>query len=193
MSALHIREGSSEDGGAILALWDAAITWLVERGQTRQWGMEPASSRERVREIVSGWLARPGARIAELDGDVVGASVIGSRRPEHVPPTPLPETYLHFLISDRAHAGKGIGAELVRGAAREARAAGSEVLRVDCWAGAPALVAWYERQGFVRSDTFTVDVRGPWNGQVFEMALEQARDGRRPRGRRRSAARTDSS
>jgi hypothetical protein len=41
----------------------------------------------------------------------------------------------------------------------------------DCWAGAPDLVAWYERQGFIRSDTFTVEVRGGWHGQVFEMAL----------------------
>ena len=65
----------------------------------------------------------------------------------------------------------GIGAELVARAAAEARAAGSEVLRVDCWAGAPTLVAWYERQGFVRSDSFTVEVRGPWHGQVFEMRL----------------------
>jgi hypothetical protein len=33
------------------------------------------------------------------------------------------------------------------------------------------VVAWYERQGFVASDTFTVDVRGGWHGQVFEMTL----------------------
>ena len=42
------------------------------------------------------------------------------------------------------------------------------MLRVDCWAGAPALVAWYERQGFVRSGTFDV---GGWIGQVFTMRL----------------------
>jgi hypothetical protein len=28
------------------------------------------------------------------------------------------------------------------------------VLRVDCWAGAPALVGWDERQGFVRAGMF---------------------------------------
>lgn len=37
--------------------------------------------------------------------------------------------------------------------------------------GAPALVTWYERQGFVRSGTFTVDIRGGWDGQVLEMSL----------------------
>ena len=46
--------------------------------------------------------------------------------------------------------------------------AGAAVLRVDCWAGAPPLVAWYERQGFRRSGRF--DVRG-WIGQVFTMRL----------------------
>ena len=35
-----------------------------------------------------------------------------------------------------------------------AAAAGVPVLRVDCWAGAPTLVGWYERQGFVRAGTF---------------------------------------
>ena len=53
-------------------------------------------------------------------------------------------------------------------AADEARESGAAVLRVDCWAGAPPLVAWYERQGFERSGTFDVD---GWIGQVFAMRL----------------------
>ncbi len=166
-----IREGRSSDLGVILALWDMAIAWMVARGQPEQWGTEPASARPRTRELVEQWLGEPGLRMAELGGQPVGASVTASASPAHVPATTLNETYLLFLVSDRDHAGVGVGAELVRRAAAEARAAGSEVLRVDCWAGAPGLVAWYERQGFVRSDSFTVDVRGPWHGQVFEMRL----------------------
>ena len=166
-----IREGHAGDGDVLLALWDTAIAWMVERGQPEQWGTEPASSRPRTRELVEQWVKEQGLRIAELGGEPVGASVIGPVPPAHVSATSLRETYLHFLISDRGHAGFGIGSELVRRAAAEARAGGSEVLRVDCWAGAPGLVAWYERQGFVRSGTFTVDVRGPWHGQVFEMRL----------------------
>ena len=53
-------------------------------------------------------------------------------------------------------------------AAQEARDAGAALLRVDCWAGAPPLVAWYERQGFQRTGTFDV---GGWIGQVFAMRL----------------------
>jgi GNAT superfamily N-acetyltransferase len=81
------------------------------------------------------------------------------------------ETYLHFLLTDREHADKGVGRELVGRAVADAREAGSAILRVHCWAEAPSLVAWYERQGFVRSDSFTVDIRGGWHGQVFEMIL----------------------
>lgn len=152
-------------------MWDKAIAWMVDRGQDQQWGTTPASRQPRHREMVREWVLSPGLRIAEHDDRPVGASVIVSQPPAHVPPTLLRETYLLFLISDRDQAGGGIGSELVARAAIDARASGSDVLRVDCWADAPDLVAWYEQQGFVRSDTFTVDVRGGWNGQVFEMTL----------------------
>lgn len=171
VSEIEIRNGRDCDGATVLGLWDTAIEWLAQRGQPEQWGTEPASSRARTRELVAEWVAGDGLRIAELDGVAVGASVITPIAPAHVAPTPLAETYLMFLISDRRHAGRGIGSELVRRATDEARGAGSAVLRVDCWAGAPPLVAWYERQGFVRSGTFTVKVRGAWHGQVFELRL----------------------
>ena len=64
------------------------------------------------------------------------------------------ERYIEALVSSRAHAGRDIGGALVRRAIEETRAAGIALLRVDCWAGAPPLVAWYERQGFHRSGTF---------------------------------------
>ena len=172
MAALvHIREGRASDDLAVLDMWDRAISWMVSRGQALQWGTEPASQQPRFSEYVREWVQDPGLRIAELDRRPVGASVIVGTPPAHIPPTPLRETYLLFLISDRDQAGNGVGSELVRRAVIDARVAGSELLRVDCWAGAPDLVAWYERQGFVRSATFTVDVRGGWDGQVFEMKL----------------------
>jgi len=170
-TALGIREGRASDDVALLDMWDRAIAWMVSRGQAMQWGTELASQQPRFSAYARAWVHDPGLRIAELDGRPVGASVIVGTPPAHIPPTPLRETYLLFLISDRDRAGNGIGSELVRRAVTDARAQGSEVLRVDCWAGAPGLVAWYERQGFVRSDTFTVDVRGGWDGQVFAMNL----------------------
>jgi GNAT superfamily N-acetyltransferase len=164
-----VRAGRADDGAAVLALWDAAIAWLVARGQEEQWGTEPASARRPARDMVRQWAAGAGLRIAELDGEPVGASVIVRSRPEYVPPTVQSETYLLFLVSDRARTGLGIGSELVRRAAADARRAGSEALRVDCWAGAPDLVAWYERQGFTRTVTFPVGDH--WRGHLLEMPL----------------------
>jgi GNAT superfamily N-acetyltransferase len=119
--------------------------------------------------MVGGWETGTGLWIAEIDGETVGACVIVGSAPEYVPSNRLSETYLYFLISDRTCAGMGVGSALVHAAADEARAAGSEVLRVDCWAGAPSLVDWYTRQGFTASDTFTVGEN--WRGQLLEMVL----------------------
>ena len=171
-NAVEVRDGRESDFDRVLAMWDGAVEWMVARGQSAQWGTEPMSTRPRAREHVREWTTGSGLRIAEICGQTVGASVIADRPPEWVPPTSLQETYLLFLISAREHAGKGIGAELVKRVVDDARQTGSGVLRVDCWAGASGLVAWYERQGFVRSDTFVVSMRGhSWHGQVFEMAL----------------------
>jgi GNAT superfamily N-acetyltransferase len=167
-----IREGAGTDAPAIFSIWDRAIAWLVARDQAMQWGTEPASEQPRYREFVQKWVTHPkGLRIAELDGKAAGVSVIVDTHPDYVPAIERRETYLLFLVSDRDHAGKGVGSELVKRAVEDARDAGSELLRVDCWAGAPGLVAWYERQGFVRSTTFTVDSHGGWRGQVLEMTL----------------------
>ncbi len=164
---MTIRDGRPADAGAVLALFDEAVEWLVARGQTGQWGSEPFSAIEARIAVATGWAASGGLRIAERDGAPVGALVLGSR-PEWVAPAAEPERYIQALVSSRAHAGQDIGGALVRRAVEETRAAGIRLLRVDCWAGAPPLVGWYERQSFVRSGTF--DVRG-WPGQVFSLRL----------------------
>lgn len=169
MADVVLREAVEGDAAAILDLWDGAIVWLIARGQAGQWGTERASARAQSREMVDRWVRGPGVRIAEREGHPVGVSVIVPSRPDYVPAIERSETYLLFLVSSRSAAGKDIGGMLVRQAAADARAAGSEVLRVDCWAGAPGLVAWYTREGFVPSDTFTVG--DGWRGQVFEMDL----------------------
>jgi hypothetical protein len=58
---------------------------------------------------------------------------------------------------------------LIRRAVAETAAAGAPLLRVDCWGGAPSLVAWYERQGFRRSGTFHLN---GWHGQVLAMRVD---------------------
>ena len=169
---IAIRPGRPPDEDALLALFDEAVAWMIARGQTGQWGDQLFSARPEGRRRVHEMAVHEGLWIAELDGVPVGALIVGARHP-HVPPIDRPERYVELLISSRAHAGEDIGGRLVRHADALAAAAGVPVVRVDCWAGAPSLVAWYERQGFVRAGTF--DYHG-WIGQIFEKPVPAAPD-----------------
>jgi GNAT superfamily N-acetyltransferase len=80
----------------------------------------------------------------------------------------VPELYVTLLLSSRQAAGQGIGGALIGKAIELGYDQGAEVLRVDCWAHAPGLVRWYEKQGFVRSSRFELN---GWQGQIFSMRL----------------------
>jgi GNAT superfamily N-acetyltransferase len=160
----EIRRGTPADEAALLGLFDQAVAWMVARGQPGQWGDRPFSERRETRARVREFAQRDGLRIAERGDEPLGALIVGVH-PPHVEPIDRSELYIELLISSRRHAGNGIGARLVRLADDLAVQSGVDVLRVDCWAGAPTLVGWYEAQGFARSGMF--DVRG-WKGQVFE-------------------------
>src|SRR4051812_15008095 len=163
-----IRHGSVADARLVLALFDEAVEWLIARGQTGQWGSEPFSAQEAQVARAAEWAAGGGLRIAEDAGHApLGAMVVGAR-PAWVSPAPAPELYIELLVTSRRHAGQGVGGELIRRAIAEARAAELPLLRADCWRDAPALVEWYERQGFRRTGTFELN---GWRGQVLSMEL----------------------
>jgi GNAT superfamily N-acetyltransferase len=167
---LEIREGDAGDAEAVLALFDEAVAWLAARGQTGQWGSEPFSAIDRRVAQAAEWAAGGGLRIGSLAGALAGALVLGAR-PPWVPPADSSERYVEALVSSRRLAGRDVGGTLVRRAVAETRAAGASLLRVDCWAGAPPLVAWFERQGFRRSGTFELD---GWHGQVLSLRVDAA-------------------
>jgi GNAT superfamily N-acetyltransferase len=166
-SALTIRPGDEADGPIVVALFDEAVAWLVERGQTGQWGMTPFTERPGLRERVHGFKIGGGLYIAERDKVPVGVLVVGPA-PAYAPPPPVPELYIVLLLSSRELAGQGIGGVLVNKAIALGYERGAEILRVDCWAHAPGLVRWYEKQGFVRSGRFELN---GWQGQIFTMRL----------------------
>jgi ribosomal protein S18 acetylase RimI-like enzyme len=169
-SGIRLRPGRPADARPFLDLWDEAVAWGVARGSSQQWGAEPASADPHNRERVAGWTQGPGLTVAVSadDDEVLGVCVVIEDHPDYAAPIEQRELYLLLLIVSRRHSGQDIGGQLIRHAADEARAAGAEVLRLDCWADAPTLVAYYERQGFVRSDTFSI---GDWHGVIFELPL----------------------
>jgi RimJ/RimL family protein N-acetyltransferase len=166
---LGIRPGSSANGIAVLALFDEAIEWLVRRGLVGQWGELPFSARPEMRERVQRMLNENEIRLAEHQGLVVGALGMGAS-PPYVPASVAPELYVTLLLSARRLAGNAIGARLLALAERLARDHGVHILRVDCWADAPRLVKFYERQGFAREGRFDLD---GWHGQILSKTLAE--------------------
>ncbi|MEU0137757.1 GNAT family N-acetyltransferase [Streptomyces sp. NPDC006296] len=168
---LRIRPGGPADAPAVLDMLDAAVAWMNARGNTGQWGTVPYSQTSGGAERVERYTTRNSPYIAELDGVPAGALVLDTGPSPQMPIAPAgePERYVRLLVSDRRHAGLGIGAALLAHAAEETRRAGVDLLRVDCWAGGGgALVAYYERNGFAPTDAF---LSGTWPGQVLARRL----------------------
>jgi GNAT superfamily N-acetyltransferase len=164
---LDIRHGSTDDQAAVLALFDEAVAWLVERGLVGQWGEQPFSQRPEMRAILQRILAENEVRIATHEGLAAGALAAGAS-PPYVPSNPVPELYITLLLSTRRLAGNRIGSRLLELAEEIASERGVRMLRVDCWADSPALVRYYEQQGFARDGRF--ELRG-WRGQILSKAL----------------------
>jgi predicted N-acetyltransferase YhbS len=164
---LTFRTGSPEDTDAIMALFDANVAWLVDHGRTEQWGSEPWSIDSKKVEFVRGMLATGVVTIAEINGEVVGASVVSDRPMPYVPSAEEEERYLKLLIASPAHRGSKIGHQLIQRAREHTVAAGVHLLRVDCWSGGDRrLVDYYIGQGF--TPTQEIEVRPGTSVQVFE-------------------------
>jgi GNAT superfamily N-acetyltransferase len=165
-----IRPARPGDADAVLRLFDDAIAWFVTIGNTGQWGTQPFSERPEQVTRVQGWVAEPGAWIAEHpQAGVVGFLALGEAT-DYVPAATGPELYVRVLIGSRDPRALGTGRRLLEFAHDEARAAGVGTLRVDCYAGGTGdLVRFYESCGYTRTATFTV---GAWPGQVLERPVE---------------------
>ncbi|KJY43066.1 GCN5 family acetyltransferase [Streptomyces sp. NRRL B-1568] len=167
-NGLEIRKGGADDVPAILDMLDGAIEWLVAHGSTGQWGTQPWSARPRAVAQLERIVSEGAPWIAEIDGVPAGTAVLTPYPTPQVAPADEPEVYVHLLVSDRRFAGRGVGAALLAHAAQETRQQGIGLLRVDCYAGNEGrLVAFYEGQGFTRTETFRAGEGGEWPGQVL--------------------------
>ncbi|MFC5288891.1 GNAT family N-acetyltransferase [Actinokineospora guangxiensis] len=163
---MRIREGGVADAPIVLGLLDEAVEWMVARGQTEQWGTEPWSAQPKRVARIEG-LAAEGLWVGEVDGEAVGALVLGGPPPTWIPPVDEPEVYLQLLVTSRRHQGTRVGARMLEFAREQAWESGVSLLRVDCWAGGGGrLVDYYTGQGFTPTETFSVN---GWPGQVLEM------------------------
>jgi hypothetical protein len=68
VATFRIRKGSAADAPAVVGLFDAAVAWLVARGQEGQWGTTPWSQRPELVARAYAWAQGDGLRIAEEDG-----------------------------------------------------------------------------------------------------------------------------
>ncbi|HEY3754062.1 MAG TPA: GNAT family N-acetyltransferase [Pseudonocardiaceae bacterium] len=167
----HFRPASVADLPVVLGLLDGAVEWLVVRGRTAQWGDQPWSARPASAPRFTAMLSGRGGWVAESEGEPVGVLVVGEEPPAYVPAVDEPETYVHLLVTSRQHKGEGIGTALLDHARTLARAAGSTLLRVDCFAGADGkLVRYYVGAGFTPTEKFDVD---GWPGQILAERLNE--------------------
>jgi GNAT superfamily N-acetyltransferase len=165
---MDLVHGTADDAPRLLALFDDAIAWMVARGDTRQWGAEPWSQRPTAVARAEGWAARGGLWFADDGGTPDAGAIVLGGAPAYVPPAEVPELYVEVLLTAARCRGRGVGARLVEHALEQARERGARRLRVDCWAGDPALPAQYERLGFTRTGAF--DVNG-WPGAILAIAV----------------------
>lgn len=163
----RIRPGEPGDELALLRMFDEAVAWLVARGQADQWGDKPWSQAEKGRRTIRGVVQGGGLHVLERCQRVVGALEVGDRF-EYAQPVDVSELYVRLVLTSRAEAGHSLGRLLLEEAVALARRRGAALIRVDCWAGAPSLVAWNESCGFSRSHTYSL---GNWHGQVLEKSV----------------------
>ena len=164
---VQFRTGSVEDADAVLALFDANVAWLSERGRSAQWGSEPWSESPKLTGFVRDLLASGEVTIAEDDGVVVGASMVTDHPMPYVPSIDEPERYLKLLIASPQYRGQKIGRRLIELAREHTVAGGVHLLRVDCWSGGDRrLVSYYISEGF--TPTQEIEVRPGTSVQVFE-------------------------
>jgi hypothetical protein len=159
-----LRIGSVADPGAVLALLDGAVAWLVAQGRTGQWGDRPWSASEARVARIRGLIEENELLLLEQDGAVVAALAHGPTAHGYAPPAAEPEDYVLLLVSDPAV--RGAGGRLLDESWTRARLAGLRLQRVDCYAGDDGKLArWYESAGFTPTQRFQVD---GWPGQLLE-------------------------
>ncbi|MGB8652085.1 MAG: GNAT family N-acetyltransferase [Mycobacteriales bacterium] len=160
MELLVVEKAGPQDAPSLLALRHALEAWLESLG-VEQWGRGEVVLSDVVRQVAEGewWVVR-----ADDEGLLAALRLLWSDEPVWQRDNG-PAAYVHGLMVNRADAGRGVGAGLLRWAEAQARAAGAPCLRLDCVESNARLRAYYAAQGF--AEVGRRDFDGPWFSAVL--------------------------
>jgi GNAT superfamily N-acetyltransferase len=169
---MRITRATPDDLDTLVAFRDQAAAWLASRG-IDQW-QEPWPTEDLM---VEGMLRniQAGETFIVWDDDTPTATITINRwaKPELWTPEEAaePALYAHKVTVDRAHAGQGLGAELLDWAGTRAANEDAVWLRVDVWTTNERLQHYYLEQGF----TYVRTVVLPHNpsGALFQRPAER--------------------
>jgi ribosomal protein S18 acetylase RimI-like enzyme len=169
---MRITRATPDDLDTLVTFRDEAAAWLARRG-IDQW-QEPWPTGDLM---VEGMLRniQAGETFIVWDGDTPAATITINRwaKPElwTEEEAAEPALYAHKVTVDRAHAGQGLGAELLDWAGTRAADEGADWLRVDVWTTNEHLQHYYLKQGF----TYVRTVVLPHNpsGALFQRPAER--------------------
>ncbi len=169
---MTIAPATRDDLFPLLKLFDGAVTWLNAHGLGNQWGSELFStSLERQRQFLR-WIDAGVFFAARLQGQIVGSVTLSPTPPWYIAKRwetfPISAFYLEAFTTARTHAGQGLGRALLQWAEYYTLETARTTIWLDCWAGNPALVHYYQQAGFTPHEIFPVH---EWRGQLFEKRL----------------------
>lgn len=146
---------------------DATEIWQLRR-QREDWlaaqGIDQWIPGEIPIATVKDQIDRGEWHLVREDGIVVAALRLLWEDPDFWGPDDGNAVYVHGLMVDLSHAGKGLGAELLNWAAHIGQQRGKSHLRLDSALTNPGLTRYYERLGFTRKGQRHV-------GNLFEVIL----------------------
>jgi protein-tyrosine phosphatase len=165
LGQITIERATAGEAGMLLALHEDVARWLWDQG-IHQWqpGRFPPA-------VLDEWIARGEAYLAWVDGEPAGMIVLQEADESMWPGAPADALYIHGVRVRRAFAGRGVGREMLRWAAREALARGKAYLRLDVMADNPRIRAYYEAAGFVHVRDLPDH---PWPASLYEQRVAMA-------------------
>ena len=153
-AARNIRFATAGEADAAVQIWREAATWMIDRGEplwtVEQFTLADALEHVRAARLVLGF----------EDDQPVAAFTLQEEDPLFWPDAePASALYLHRVAVRRTSAGQGWTTRIIDWAAEQAERRGRTYLRLDC-DRRPALMALYERAGFVPVSDAPVIVNG---------------------------------